>query len=225
MKKLLAAVLLSLFVVTSFAKSRDQIALEARIDELKSQTSRDEQNAESWFRLGVAYHDLASQFGVTSGTEAVSALEKSLELRNDSTTLAYLGSAWTLVARDATNPLLKVNGVLKGVEFLDRAVHSDPTNVIIRRIRYENSFALPDIFERKPVAEKDIDYLIRVLTKNRQAFDPYYDPAHVLYYKARLLAHRNDWREARKYARLAIRIVKDPNLTIIIQNFLDGKNN
>lgn len=197
--------------------------LERSIENLKADAARNPDDADVWFSLGVAYHDLCNGYEVKCAMDAVAALEKSEALRHDAVTLAYLGSAWTLVGRDAENPMTKIDGVLKGNEFLDEAVRISPSDVVVRRIRYENNFALPDIFERKPVAEKDVDFLIKLYAKNPGAFEGQYDPAHVFYFKARFLLLRNDWKSARKYALIAKNIVKDPALAAEIQNFLEGK--
>lgn len=207
----------------SAAAGGERQQLERSIGNLKADAARNPSDADVWFSLGVAYHDLCNGYQVKCATDAVAALEKADALRHDAVTLAYLGSAWTLVGRDAENPMTKIDGVLKGNEFLDEAVRMSPSDVVVRRIRYENNFALPDIFERKPVAEKDIDFLVKLYAKNPEAFEGQYDPAHVFYFKARFLSLRNDWKAARKYALIAKKIVKNPALEAGIQNFLDGK--
>lgn len=197
--------------------------LERSIEKLKADAARNPADADVWFSLGVAYHDLCNGYEVKCSAEAVAAFEKAYSLRHDAVTLAYLGSAWTLVGRDSENPMTKIDGVLKGNEYLDEAVRGSPSDVVVRRIRYENNFALPDIFERKAVAEGDIDFLIKLYAKNPGAFEGKYDPAHMFYFKARFLSLRNDWKSARTYALIAEKIVKDSALAVEIKNFLDGK--
>ncbi|HOJ99433.1 MAG TPA: hypothetical protein PLW34_07730 [Termitinemataceae bacterium] len=200
----------------SLEKKATELAKKLASTPLEASTAAD------WFELGLAYHDLTNQFGVRRAEDAVKAFETSYTLRKDPVTLAYLGSAWTLVGRDAIHPAKKIDGVMKGIEILDRAVQEDPQNVIIRRIRYENSFALPDIFERKSVAEGDVDYLIVLYSKNPLVFQNAYDPAHVFWFKSRICLFRNDVAGARKYASLARAIVKEPELQREIEHFLQG---
>ncbi|MCX7655972.1 MAG: hypothetical protein N2Z76_05565 [Treponemataceae bacterium] len=214
--------LLGTFVFGNPINSKE--ALERKIDLLQQKRAAEAATltAAEWFELGLAYHDLTNQYGGRRSEDSVAAFETSYALRQDPVTLAYLGSAWTLVGRDAVNPKTKIDAVMKGIEFLDKAVEMAPQDVIVRRIRYENSFALPDIFERKPVAEKDVDYLIVLYAKEPSRFQNAYDPAHVFWFKARLCMFRNDINGARKYATLAKAIVKDKELQIEIENFLQG---
>ncbi|MBN2353002.1 MAG: hypothetical protein JXD23_10575 [Spirochaetales bacterium] len=219
--------LLSVLLPGTIAIAQDQdqseASLEKTVGDMKVLTAKEPDNAEAWFTLGRAYHDLANSYSVDCARESVKSLEKSDAIKPSAVTRAYLGSAWTLIARDSKNPLEKLDGVQKGCDLMDKAVAADPTNVVIRRIRYENNFVLPDIFERKNVAENDIDYLIGVLSKTPQAFDGLYDPAHVLLYKAKLLMYENDWRNAKKYALVAKKIVKDKAVAESIELFLSGK--
>ncbi len=209
---------------TKATKSNEErVKIENTIEKLRAESARDPENAAVWFNLGVAYHDLCNIFKVKCSENAVAALEKAYSIRPDAITLAYLGSSWTLVARDSDNPVKKIEGVMKGNEYLDEAVRLDPSHVVIRRIRYENNFALPDIFERKPIAESDVDFLIKLYAKDAKAFDGYYDPAHVFYFKAKFLSLRNDWKSAQKYAQIAQKIVKDSALAAEIERFLKGK--
>lgn len=201
----------------------DKKDLEVEIENYKKLILLEPANTNYWFNLGVAYHDICSVHDVNCSTDAVAALEKSNTIKKDPVTLAYLGSSWTLVGRDAKNPIKKIDGVLKGLDFLDEAVQMDPTNVVARRIRYENNMSLPDIFGRKKIAEQDLDWLLKLYSQDKNAFNNYYDPAHVFYFKAKLLASNNDWKSANTYALVANSIVRDLNLAAEIKEFLKEK--
>ncbi|MCX7656079.1 MAG: hypothetical protein N2Z76_06105 [Treponemataceae bacterium] len=209
-------------VVSQNSTTTEQQAMEALIENLKLKTAQQPSNAELWFSLGIAYHDLCNKYMIKCAKDAVQALERASKLRNDAVTLAYLGSAWTLVGRDEDNPLLKIDGVLKGLTYLDSAVKLSPSDVIVRRIRYENNFALPDIFDRKKIVEEDLNFLVKLYAKDPTVFEGKYDAAHVFYYKARMEFIKKDWKSAQRYASIAKAIVKDKDLAIEIENFLKG---
>ena len=215
------AVLACVSPLSALAETRQE--MEAQVASLRSAAQGTPQDATAFFLLGRALHDLANQYEEPLGRDAVDALDKSYRLKSSPLTKAYLGSAWTLVARDSKKTIEKIDCVAKGTGLIDEAVGEAPTDLIVRRVRYENSFALPDIFERKKIVEQDLDYLLKLYLKQPSAFDSAYDPANVLLMKARLLLYENNWPNAKKYAELGLKIVKDPETKNSIQDFLAGK--
>lgn len=215
---------LALVVPATAASGQSEAALKHTIERYQHEVSQKPNDAQALFRLGQALHDISNLYGVQDGTEAVRYLQESYDLDPTAITLAYLGSAWTLAGRDAKNPLTKINDVLKGTGLLDDAVKKAPDDVIVRRIRLENSYALPDIFQRKAIAEKDADFLLHLYLKDPHAFDGKYDPAYVFLFKARLLAFDNKLQSAVEYARLGAKIATDPVVVGLLNQFLQGKD-
>jgi hypothetical protein len=220
--RVLAILVLLLASVTAFAVDTKR-ELEQRLAVLVERTAMSKEDAEAWFDRGVVEHTLTLVYGASLSKDAVTSFATSYSLKKDPVTMAYLGSAWTLIGRDSKNPIEKIDGVMKGCEFLDAAVKEAPDNLVVRRIRYENNIALPDIFERGQLVEADVDYLLRVYSKDAKAFEGLYDPAHVFLTKARLLGWAGDWRKAQQYAQLGLKIAVDPEVKQQLQDFLDGK--
>jgi tetratricopeptide (TPR) repeat protein len=155
------------------------------------------------FKAAVFYHDLAranpdgrdrkrsqTLFGEILGTHPGSA-----------EALAYLGSLSTLEGRDAHLPWNKIRYVKKGCALMDQAVAEDSTNAMVRLIRFQNNFQLPDFFNRRPFVAADLAYLRRaeVLTglspRNR---------GQVLFYSGKLDEKTNRVPEARGFYRQAM---------------------
>ena len=70
--------------------------------------------------------------------------------------MAFLGSANTMVARDAWNPATKARLVNQGVQLLDRAVRMAPNNFSVRIVRMTNSLALPAFLGRGAKVREDL---------------------------------------------------------------------
>jgi len=85
-----------------------------------SKVSRDPSNAKSRLILGIAYHNLARLGYEDYSDRAFEHLERAYQLSpNSNVTLAYLGSAETLQARDSWNPLTKLGKANTGIQKID----------------------------------------------------------------------------------------------------------
>lgn len=135
---------------------------QVKIDSLKTYLKNDPNNIEAMAELGVAYHDL----GVAGDKNAVESGEKIFNqiLEQDSShavSLAYLGSIYSLKARDAAMPWNKMKHAKKGIELLDHpaVVHSD--DVQVHLIRAMNSYQVPKFMNRLKIALDEFDFIIK----------------------------------------------------------------
>ncbi|MCC5790293.1 MAG: hypothetical protein JJT75_11705 [Opitutales bacterium] len=122
------------------------------------------QQSEKWwdtFLEGVLWHDKAVLGNEEATDKAIIKFEEILAEHQDTPwVLAYLGSTFTLKARDA--PLLRKRGwANRGFEALDKAVEKTPEDSVVRLIRAINSYHLPRILNRRELAETDFAHLLR----------------------------------------------------------------
>lgn len=172
---------------------------------------------------GVELHDAVEASGADEEPLARALVEEWIQIEKEFAeplVWAYLGSSWNLLARDSSNVLIQVDAVGKATQYLDRAVELDPDNIVIRRIRYANYLELPEFFGKEAVAAEDLDYLIRVYRDDPQRFEGVYDPAHLLFSRARLERRHNNSDRATGLARTALRMAYEANLISEIEEFL-----
>lgn len=88
---------------------------------------------------------------------------------------AYLGSAISLLGRDAISPNERFKLAIKGVKMLDKAIAKDPENIDIRSLRAYVSFRLPEMyFHRTEKAIEDFEYLISRYEQDQDIFSQEY---------------------------------------------------
>jgi len=114
-------------------------------------------------RLGIVFHH-QGVIGVDGMPEkALAYLTKAQELSpDDNETLAFLGSAMTLIARDSWNPYTKLTMVNDGIDKMDQAVEREPKNILIRMVRANNSLNLPSFLKRNYLAKADFLYIEKI---------------------------------------------------------------
>lgn len=78
------------------------------------------------------------------------------QVPHDPVTLAYLGSARLLLARQLTWPLKRLNLCKQGMGELDRAVAAAPANLQVRYLRGLSAYYLPSFFGRAQQAADDL---------------------------------------------------------------------
>jgi len=124
-------------------------------------------------RSGIAYHNLATLKVSGASEKAVKFLKKASDMKpTDSITLAYLGSATTMSARDSWNMFTKMADANRGFNLLDKAVSLDPNNAILRVLRINNSLQAPDFLGRKRMVKSDFAKVEQLLTENPNQLDP-----------------------------------------------------
>lgn len=156
--------------------------------------------------LGIAYHNLSVMGKKGVSQKAFANLNQVLQRApEDYEALAYLGSTYTLLGRDATNPFTKLSQVYKGCKVLDGAVAKAPNNPVVRLTRAINSLSLPDFFNRRDLTREDLFHLLRLHEKATPQLAPdvlakvYFNLGE--YYKGKGRSH---WGEADKYWQKAV---------------------
>lgn len=106
---------------------------------------------------GIALHDRAVEGDEDAAEKAVAQLELYLErFSKDGEARAYLGSAYTMMARDASSVVNKTRYANRGVRHLDRALDAAPGMFTVRLIRAKVNSSLPEMFGRGGAALEDM---------------------------------------------------------------------
>lgn len=172
------------------------------------------------FDKGLEYHSRCLNNNEKCAQQAIDAFTKAYELDKNSEVLCWLGSSWTILGDESNNPLNKIDYVMKGCDYMDKAVADDPDNVVTRRIRIETYNALPDIFEKKDVVKKDLNYLMNIYKKTPEMYDDLYDPAWAFYFSGQISIKNGDLKKGKQYLMIARKIVKDKELANSIDKSL-----
>ena len=105
----------------------------------------------------VALHQRAVDRDEDSASQAVARLERYLKrVADDSEARAYLGSAYTMMARDASSVVDKTRYANRGLRHLDRALDAGAGNFTVRMIRANVNSSLPKMFDRGGAALDDM---------------------------------------------------------------------
>lgn len=150
----------------------------------------------------IALHNAAAAGDNSALDDAVAMLEalNTADPQN-AETVAYLGSAYAISAREGRNVVAKMRNVNKALRYLDQALEMNPSNFTVRMVRASVQSNLPPMFNRGDDAIEDmitLDRLFRAMDgaprSMAAAMVPIYD--HLLD-KA---ASRGDWATARQIA-------------------------
>lgn len=172
---------------------------------------------------GYKYHTM-SLSGERYADDAIKMFEKACEIDTNSTSLAWLGSAWALKGNEASTVIKKMNYVLDGIDYLDRAVSLNEKDVLARRIRIETYDALPEsVFNKSEVVNEDLRYLMKLFLTDKSCFDNQYDGAWAYYYYGFRLIKNGDLKNGKKYLQIAKQYVQDEELYKDIIKLLGGK--
>jgi len=175
----------------------------------EARLAADPNDSDALKRLGLVYHHQAVLRIDGMVDKAIVTLEKVMELDpGDLEAYAFLGSCYTMVARDSKNPFTKMKMVRKGTKIIDGCVAQAPKNILIRILRANNSLNLPGFLGRRHYALEDYRFIESI------ADDPEADygiPSHLgdndskdvlaqVYYKiGRLYLDRKEPEKARSY--------------------------
>lgn len=106
---------------------------------------------------GIALHDQAVKGDTGAAEEAVAHLERYLDrVLTDGEARAYLGSAYAMMARDASSVVNKTRYANRGVRHLDRALDAAPRSFTVRLVRANVNASLPKMFGRGGAALEDM---------------------------------------------------------------------
>ena len=129
------------------------------------------------FELAVLYHTLSLQ---TQGnidlpkktlkilTQAQELYKKDNKSKNPEIEV-YIGSTYTLIARDSVKIKDKIYNTNLGLSYMDRVVRKNKNNLKIRVIRISNNIKLPLRFKRKPKIIDDIKFIAKTDLQNNKA--------------------------------------------------------
>ena len=183
-------------------------AMLAQITQLQQRLDKNPSDYEVLRDLGIAYHNAALKDSKVYAKKAVQYLEQTRQKKIDDTmVLCYLGSAYTLLARDAADPMDRMSYVNKGVEYMDKAVRKDPDNITIRMTRANNSKSLPKILNRRPIAYEDFELLAGLFQKGLKIPSP----LKISVYRSLAALYQEDGNmaEAKKYQTMAETVQKE----------------
>lgn len=106
---------------------------------------------------GIELHARAVEGEEGVAEQAASRLERYLDrVEEDGEAQAYLGSAYTMMARDASSVINKTRYANRGLRHLDRALESSPREFSVRLIRARVNSSLPKMFKRAGAALEDM---------------------------------------------------------------------
>ena len=115
---------------------------------------------------GIALHYRAVEGDEDAAERAVAQLERYLEqFAKDSEARVYLGSAYAMMARDASSVVNKTRYANRGLRHLDRALDAGSREFTVRLIRARVNSSLPAMFDRGGAALEDmlaLDEIYRV---------------------------------------------------------------
>ncbi|HPJ67147.1 MAG TPA: hypothetical protein PLQ82_12745 [Desulfobacteraceae bacterium] len=138
-----------------------------KIDELQKELDQDTSDYETLKGLGIAFHTMARNDAKAYASKAVKFLSRASEAdKGDYEVMCYEGSALTMMAKTAWNPIKKMYYVNKGTSLMDKAVRSAPNNITVRITRAVNSKSLPSFLGRGDIAFEDFEYLKALVERN-----------------------------------------------------------
>jgi len=200
--------LLPAICVAERPENMDLKALQARAAQLQQGLDKNPSDYDTLLSLGITYHALAQRDSGTYAKTAVRYLERAHQARfNDAAALCYLGSAYSLLSKDANDVTAKSNYANKGFEYMDKAVRIDPDNITVRMTRAGNAKNLPRFLNRRPIAYTDLEHVIGLLKRDPGASASL--RATVYGALASLYAEDNDAAKAAEYRSKARRSEKE----------------
>jgi tetratricopeptide (TPR) repeat protein len=144
----------------------DLNALKVRAAELQQRLDQSPSDYETLRDLGIVYYAAALRDSKAYAKKAIQYLDQTYQKKaEDAEVLCCLGTAYTLLAKDASDLSSITSNVNKGIGFMDKAVRMDPDNISVRLIRANNSKSLPKFLNRRSVAYEDFERLASLFEK------------------------------------------------------------
>ncbi len=139
---------------------------------LEQRPSTDPENIEALLELATVYAERALGNDAEALDKADSLLARACVLEpENSVALARHGMVNALKARDAEQPMLKLEYVQRGLGLVDKAVALDPHNVTVRMVRGRVCMSLPPMFGRSATAIEDFSHILGMAEARPEAFD------------------------------------------------------
>jgi tetratricopeptide (TPR) repeat protein len=204
--------LASLVCAEEKPENMDLKALLVQAAQLQNRLDQNPSDYEALRGLGTVYHSMALKDSKAYAKKAVQYLEQAHQKRiDDNVVLCYLGSAYTLLAKDAGDRMDQMSYVNKGVEYMDKAVRKDTDNITdyitIRLTRANNSMRLPKFLNRRPIAYEDFEHLAGLFEKGLKV--PLQLKTSVYHSLAALYKEDGDVAKAQKYQTMAETVQKE----------------
>jgi len=206
----LLSVVFLLLTPLAYAKEKPEdkelSAMLTQIHQLQQRLDKNPSDYELLRNLGIACHDAAVKDSKVYAQKAVQYLEKAHQKKiDDNVVLCYLGSAYTLLAKDASNPMDRMSYASKGFEYMDKAVRKDSDDISdyvrIRLVRANNSMRLPKALNRRPIAYEDFEVLASLFQKGLNVSPP--QKISVYHSLAAMYKEDGNMAEAKKYQTMA----------------------
>lgn len=146
-------------------------------------------------------------------SECIRVLEETLVTKpDDQLARVYLGSAYTLRARDRSFGKSKLDALRKGVALMDEAAAGAPKNANVLLTRAVTNEALPVFLGRRKAAREQLEELVALVEKDPAALKP--ADQQLLYLNAGQAAqHAGDKKRAREMWERGLTMKADPKLT------------
>ena len=152
-------IIIGLYLAGSSGTANPQLS--SQIDSLSKQSAHELENLEILMQLGLALHDAALDGKKEAVGQGIAVLDR--VLKRDSLNvhaLVYLGSLYTLKARDASMPWSKIKYGKRGFALIDRAVKMQSDDMDIRLTRAINSYMVPDFMGRLATGLGDFETIL-----------------------------------------------------------------
>jgi len=189
-------------------ESMDLNALKTRAAELQQRLDQNPSDYDALQGIGIIYHNMALKDSKTYTKKAVQYLEQAYQKKpENNVVLCYLGCDYTLLAKDAWNPISRLSNLNKGFAYMDKAVRMDPDNITVRLYRGNSSKALPKFLNRRSVAYEDFEHLASLFEKKPDISASL--KASVYRNLAALYKEDGDPAKARKYEAMAAAVEKE----------------
>ena len=175
--------------------------------------------------LGIQFHDLTASGNLDGARDAVRFLEEAYNLDMDPETKCWLGSAWTLVSRDSSNPIVKLDAIAKGLKMIDEAaeeVDKAPEIYIVPFIRIQNSYELPEEFSRRELVDRDFQFLLITYKRTPKVIEDLFDPGEIFLFKGLYLLRDNKVKLAYKFWKAGYSAAKTDRVRNAIRENMQG---
>jgi len=221
-KKCFFILLICIMSINGFCQeANSEEALMSEIHKYEGYLEKNPDDCEVLLKLGICYHDISSDYGKKFGKEAVKYLKKAYELNPNVETRAWLGSAFTIIARDTDVIIEKISAVQEGIANIDGAIEDDPENLVARLVRIGNSINLPEDFQRLDKVDKDFNFLFKKIKNKPEAFNDVFDPGVIFLFKAQYLVAANKYSLAYQFAKKGLKVARDEETKNDLSKFID----
>lgn len=173
--------------------------------ELERRLNTNPEDESTLMELGRLYHDRGASGDGTAVDKGIRVFDRLLAIdSSNAVAIAYRGALWTMRGRDSWWPPNKLEYMRRGCEELDRAIETDPGNIMVHLIRGINGLGLPDYAGRLSTSLEDFIVLLRRPDFPEQTKEL---KAVIFYYAGVAHKRADDYERARELFKRAIAIL------------------